>query len=130
MDRAAGLWEAQSSREDPSLRTVHPTTVDYMLMRKPPSSVSDRGARRAPSRTRFPWRDPRIDALIDSYVEWREECETVETAYGRWAQSERSEYGLAYTAYRAALDREEKAAAVYRLAATRLVGAAREQRQS
>jgi hypothetical protein len=35
-----------------------------------------------------------------------------------------------YTAYRAALDREEKAAAMYRLAATRLVGAARERRQS
>ena len=110
--------------------TVHLTTFGDMPMRKRPSSVSDLAARRAPSRARFPWRDPRIDALIDSYVEWREECETVETAYGRWTQSERSEHGVAYTAYRAALDREEKAAAVYRLAATRLIGATREQRQS
>jgi hypothetical protein len=74
---------------------------------------------------RFVWRDPRIDRLIDSYVAWREECETVEAAYERWSESERS---LAYAAYRAALDREAKAAGVYRLAATRPVGAAHERR--
>jgi hypothetical protein len=130
MDRVAGLWESQRSREDRSLRTVHLTTLDHILMRKPPASVSDLAARRAPSRARFAWRDSRIDALIDSYVEWREECETVETAYERWTQSERSEHGLAYTAYRAALDREEKAAAIYRVAATRLVDAGRRQRRS
>jgi hypothetical protein len=88
------------------------------------------GAVRGAPRARIASRDPRIDALIDSYVEWREECETVETAYERWGDSERSERSLAYVAYRAALDREEKAAAVYRLASTRLVGAPREQRRS
>lgn len=115
-------------REDPSSR-VHLTTVDHMPMRKPPASMPGAPAARVASRARFAWRDPRVDALIDSYVEWREESETVETAYERWTESERSGRGLAYAAYRAALDREEKAAAMYRLAATRLVGAAREQRQ-
>jgi hypothetical protein len=101
-----------------------------MLTRKPTSLVSDPTGRRTASRGRFGWRDPLTDTMIDSYVEWREECKTVETGYERWAQSERRDRGLAYAAYRAALDREEKAAAVYRLAVTRLVGAAREQRQS
>jgi hypothetical protein len=79
---------------------------------------------------KFVWRDPRIDALIDGYVDWREECETVEAAYERWTASARSEHGLAYAAYRAALEREEKAAKAYQLAATRLVGATRVRRQS
>jgi len=104
--------------------------VDDILMRKTRISMPDVPAARVASRARFAWRDPRIDALVDSYVEWREECETVETAYERWTQSERSKRGLAYAAYRAALDREEKAAASYRLAAIRLGGAAGERRQS
>jgi hypothetical protein len=74
----------------------------------------------------FAWRDPRIDALIDSYVEWREECEAVEAAYRRWTGSARSERDLAFSAYRAALDREEKGASVYALVAARLVSLQRE----
>lgn len=80
------------------------------------------------SRGVFAWRDPCLDAVMDSYVEWREESQIVETAYERWAESERFERGLAYAAYRAALDREEKAADAYALAATRLLGAARRRR--
>jgi hypothetical protein len=121
MDQPFDLWEAHGARGDPSPLTVNLATVDHMLMRKPLSSLSDPTARRAGSRTGFTSRDQRIDALIDRYVDWREECETVETAYEQWTQSERPERGLAYAVYRAALDREEKAAAVYRLAATRLV---------
>lgn len=63
---------------------------------------------------------------MDSYVEWREESETVEAAYERWSESERPQRRLAYAAYRAALDREEKAAAAYRVASARLVDEARE----
>ncbi len=68
--------------------------------------------------------------MVDSYVEWREECRAVERAYERWTGSERVERRLAYAAYRATLDREEKAAAVYQVAATQLMGAEREPRQS
>lgn len=100
------------------------------MMRKTLDSMLAGAAAQGALRAGFAWRDPRIDALIDSYVEWREECDTVEAAYERWGESERSLRGLAYAAYRAALDREEKAAAFHRLAATRLEGAARNQRQS
>lgn len=72
--------------------------------------------------TGFSRRDPRIDAFIDSYVEWREECEALETAYWRWTKSRCSERDLGFAAYRAALDREEKAASVYGQASTRLEG--------
>ena len=138
LDPIPRLWDGSASRPlggsrcapRPRPLTVDLATVDHMLMRKSLSSVSELTARRAGSRAGFTQRDPRIDALMDSYVEWREECETVETGYEQWTQSERCDRRLAYAAYRAALDREEKAAAVYRLAATRLVSAAREQRQS
>lgn len=76
------------------------------------------------SQARVAWPDAHLDALLESYVEWREECEAVETAYDRWTGSERCDRALAYAAYHAALEREEKAATVYRSAATRLVGPA------
>jgi hypothetical protein len=95
-----------------------------MPMRKGPNSKPDVLTARVASPASLAWRDPRIDALIDSYADWREECDTVETAYEWWIQSERSTRGLAYTAYRAALDREEKAAASCRLATIRLAAAA------
>ena len=95
-----------------------------MLLRKPPPWTPGLARPKAEARATFAWRDPRVDALIDTYVEWREECETVETAYEQWIDSEPAEHALAYAAYGAALDREEKAAIVYQLVATRLLGAA------
>ena len=73
-------------------------------------------------------RDPPADAFVESYVGWREECLAVARTYEWWAGSERGRRALAYAAYRAALDREEKAADVYRLASTRLLAAARKRR--
>ena len=63
------------------------------------------------------WRDRLTDAYIESYVDWREGCADVDTAYRRWALSEPRDRDLAFLAYRAALDREEKAALVYELIA-------------
>jgi hypothetical protein len=57
-----------------------------------------------------PWS---IDALLERYVYWREACVAVDEAYRCWAGSERSERGLAYGGYLAALDREEHAAVAY-----------------
>jgi hypothetical protein len=54
-----------------------------------------------------------IDALLELYVAWREECNAVQHAYQWWAGSDRGELGLAYAGYVAALDREEHAARVY-----------------
>ena len=46
------------------------------------------------------------DEFLESYVSWREEAATVQTAYDQWQAGE----VLAFAAYRAALDREEQAA--------------------
>ena len=54
-----------------------------------------------------------IDALLELYVCWREECNAVQQAYQWWADSDREQRGLAYAGYVAALDREEHAAHAY-----------------
>jgi hypothetical protein len=56
-----------------------------------------------------------VDALIEHYVAWREECQAVRQAYQRWADSDsdRDERRLAHAGYVAALDREECAARTY-----------------
>jgi hypothetical protein len=77
-------------------------------------------APRRPTGGSVAWRDPRVDAFVESYVAWREECAAVETAYLQWTHSERLGRELAFVAYRAALDGEEKAAGVYGLVAARL----------
>ena len=94
-----------------------------MLLGKPPRWRP--GAARAVTRSQaaVTWPGAHVDALIESYVEWREECEAVKTAYDRWTGAERCDRALAYATYQAALEREEKAAAVYQSAATRLLGA-------
>ena len=70
-------------------------------------------------------RDRLVDACIDSYVEWREECANVESAYHIWAGSMTPDRRLAFPAYRAALDREEKAALVYEVMVERVASRAR-----
>ncbi len=54
-----------------------------------------------------------IDRLMEMYLEWREECASLGTAYERWLSVPIEERNLAFAAYRAALDREEQASAVY-----------------
>ena len=54
-----------------------------------------------------------IDDLLEGYVSWREACQAVWGAYERWVGSDRGERGLAYAAYLAALDGEERAARTY-----------------
>jgi hypothetical protein len=55
-----------------------------------------------------------VDALIEHYVSWREECAAVASSYENWSRAERGDRALAFSAYVAALDREERAAATYR----------------
>lgn len=54
-----------------------------------------------------------VDYLMDAYVDWREECSTLGDAYERWLSVTVAERGLAFAAYRAALDREQQASSVY-----------------
>jgi hypothetical protein len=61
-----------------------------------------------------------IDEWIDCYVSWREACGAVATSYATWSGAEHEDRNLAYSAYNAALDREERAAASYQSLAERL----------
>jgi hypothetical protein len=54
-----------------------------------------------------------IDEAMDAYVSWREECVRVWEAYQRSRGEDRGDAALAYPAYVAALDREERASEVY-----------------
>jgi hypothetical protein len=54
-----------------------------------------------------------LDGLLERYIAWREESRTVWLAYDRWCRAERPTRSLAYAAYRAALEREERAAWAY-----------------
>jgi hypothetical protein len=56
-----------------------------------------------------------IDAMMDRYVGWREECAAVEKTYRDWLGARREDRTAAFAAYSAALDREEYAAGAYRL---------------
>jgi hypothetical protein len=50
---------------------------------------------------------------MQAYVDWREECVAVWDAYGRWADAGVTDAALAFVAYTAALDREERASEIY-----------------
>jgi hypothetical protein len=65
-----------------------------------------------------------VDEAIDAYVDWREERASVWDAYSRWTSAPVPDSQLAFSAYRAALDREERAAHVYAELMTRVSGAA------
>lgn len=54
------------------------------------------------------------DAVDDGYATWREESGAVAESYRSWNCADRGERSLAYAAYVAALDREERAATAYR----------------
>jgi hypothetical protein len=54
-----------------------------------------------------------LDAAEDAYADWLHESFGVERLYGRWSDAARGERALAFAAYAAALEREERAAAVY-----------------
>jgi hypothetical protein len=64
--------------------------------------------------------DHLIDEMIDGYVSWREACTAVATSYENWKRAGRDDRTLAFSAYNAALDREEHAAATYRTRAERI----------
>lgn len=55
-----------------------------------------------------------VDAMLDVYVSWREECVAVAAAYEAWSRAEHRDKPPAFDAYLAALDREHLAATVYR----------------
>jgi hypothetical protein len=64
-----------------------------------------------------------VDRMLDEYISWREECSCVAFSHARWNRAASHERSLAFGAYVAALDREERAATVYRELIDRLAAA-------
>lgn len=54
-----------------------------------------------------------MDEFVESYACWREESAAVRSAYDHWLSVEPRDRPLAFAAYTAALDREERAARDY-----------------
>jgi hypothetical protein len=54
-----------------------------------------------------------VDDMTDAYVDWREERAAVWLAYDGWTCAPMADAAGAFAVYRAALDREERAAEVY-----------------
>ena len=53
------------------------------------------------------------DETIGAYIDWREESAGVWAAYEQWARAPKIDRAGAFSAYRAALDREECASHAY-----------------
>ncbi len=66
-----------------------------------------------PQRSRSERERELIDALVDAYVDWREEAAATELAYRAWGDAAGADKALAFAAYLTALDREEYAADCY-----------------
>jgi hypothetical protein len=54
-----------------------------------------------------------VDEASDAYIDWREESAGVWDAYDRWVTAEASDAAVAFSAYGAALEREECASRAY-----------------
>jgi hypothetical protein len=59
--------------------------------------------------------DAAADALVESYVAWREASSDVHAAYERWAACDSYDREGTFAGYLAALQQEEHAAWVYEL---------------
>jgi acyl-CoA reductase-like NAD-dependent aldehyde dehydrogenase len=53
-----------------------------------------------------------IDEFMDAYVAWRQECEAVRAAYGRWSTTATSDRAAAFARFGAALRSEARACQV------------------
>ena len=54
-----------------------------------------------------------LDEAVDAYVDWRDESAEVWDAYERWRRAPAADAAFAFSAYCAAVDREERASHVY-----------------
>ncbi len=65
-------------------------------------------------------RRQRLDDLVDGYVNWRDACVVVRSAYDRWKYAASTERKPTFSEYLEALGREEDAATRYQGAVERV----------
>jgi hypothetical protein len=68
-----------------------------------------------------------VDEALNAYLDWQEESAEVWEAFARWDCAENGDASFAFSAYRAALDREEHASRVYAALMTEITVAGGEQ---
>jgi hypothetical protein len=61
-----------------------------------------------------------LNATLDAYAGWRDQCSAVDVAYCHWADARGNDAAVWYNAYSAALDCEERASEYYARLARRL----------
>jgi hypothetical protein len=54
-----------------------------------------------------------VDAAVDAYLDWRDDCVLLEAAYCAWTDADRADRALTFDIYQRALDREECTANAY-----------------
>jgi hypothetical protein len=54
-----------------------------------------------------------VDDMVDAYAQWRDESAAVQAAYDLWSKAVAADEVLAFGAYEAALDIEERSSQVY-----------------
>ena len=54
-----------------------------------------------------------VDAVVDAYIDWRTQAAAVARAHRRWNEAPTDDRTLAFAAFSAALDREERAADLF-----------------
>jgi hypothetical protein len=54
-----------------------------------------------------------VDAAVDAYLDWREDCTLLDAAYSGWTGSSKADRARTFDAYQRALEREESSANVY-----------------
>jgi hypothetical protein len=64
-------------------------------------------------RIETPWHQQLVDDMVDAYAEWRHACAAVQAAYDLWSDAAAQDELLAFGAYAAALDKEERLSQVY-----------------
>jgi len=64
-------------------------------------------------RFKLPRHQRLVDDMVDAYVRWRRECAAVQLAYEHWSNARREDESLAFGAYQAALDKEERSSEEY-----------------
>jgi hypothetical protein len=61
----------------------------------------------------LPWHQRLVDDMVDAYAQWRHECKAVKEAYEEWSNATAEDESLAFGAYEAALDREDRSSQLY-----------------
>jgi hypothetical protein len=61
----------------------------------------------------LPWQQRLVDDMVDAYVQWGDECAAVQSAYDLWSHAAADDEDLAFGAYEAALDEEERSSQTY-----------------